>query len=103
MMSKVVLKKLIAVTVISSASVGYVAYQSVFNNMEGNGEKDDHNAMISNMSMFSTAYISGNSSLSDGDGKARKYNQFNDDISLLGSKGSYGHSRVGKAYRYRHD
>ena len=100
MISSVVLKKLIAVTVVSSVSVGYVAYQSVFNNAEGDGKKEDHNAMIENMSMFSKAYVSAGSALSGGGyGKAKQNGSSSDDVSLLGGSGSYGHSRVGKAYR----
>ena len=99
MISKVVLKKLIAVTVVGSVSVGYVAYQSFFDNMEGEGKKDDYNTMIDNIGMFSVSYVSGSSSLSGGYGKAKENDRSSDDMSLLGSSGSYGHSRVGKVYK----
>jgi len=101
MISKILLKKLAAVTVVSSISVGYVAYQSIFSSAEteAGDKKDDYNSMVKNMSMFSTSYIGG-TGMAGGYGRSkRKSHSSNDETSLLGSNGSYDYSRVGTEYR----
>jgi len=98
MISKLVLKKLLAIAVVGASTVGYVSYQSGMGDLSGNGSRNDQNKMIRNMSMFSTAYISNNSNRIGVSGKKKRGSAgyHNDDVSLLGSKGRYDYSRIGK-------
>lgn len=99
MISKSVLMKLAAVSVVGSVSVGYIAYNARLGNLEA--KDNEYDKMIENMSMFSTSYISSGGGLHGGYGRPKKEGpEESDSVSLTGSGGSYDHSRVGKEFIY---
>ena len=100
MISKVIFKKLVAVSLMGSMSVGYVAYEHSLGDAKDNAGANEQ--LMEKISMFSTSYVS-NGSKKFGYGAEkndRKSASASDGTSLTGRAGAYSYSRVGKAYKY---
>jgi len=99
MISKGILKKIVAVSVMGSMGVGYVAYESRLGDAQGDGDRG--NAMIMNASMFSTSYVSSGSRQSSYGYQRndRRGESASDGTSLTGRAGAYSYSRIGTAYQ----
>ena len=101
MISQVVLAKLIAVGAVCSMGVGYVFYEA--RTGDGKSEGEQGNALIMNAGMFAASHVSSHANIksdSDGSGDAESNDSGSesDSVSLMGSSGRYGYSRVGRAY-----
>ena len=100
MISKIILKKIVAVGVMGSMGVGYVAYESRLGDAQGGNDANEQ--LMENISMFSTSYVS-SSSKQTGYGyrkNDRKSESASDGTSLTGRAGAYSYSRIGKSYEY---